>query len=69
MKTLSLLLIMNRLLDLDQTYMKVTKCQRRNVKIKYVICDKLGGDLYLLGILKKMFVIFNDFSYNIDDCF
>ena len=38
-------------------------------QIKYVICDKLGRDLYLLGILKKMFVIFNDFSYNIDDCF
>ena len=47
-------IVINRML-------KVTQCQRQNVKIKYVICDKLGRDLYSLEILKKMFVILMTF--------
>jgi len=32
------------------TLNKVTHCKSQNVKIKHLICDKLGRDLYLLGV-------------------
>ena len=37
------------MIDVNGT-LKVTQGQRQNVKIKHTICDKLGRDLYLLGV-------------------